>query len=59
MPSKPKYEATTIYVVKLTRPVQIGRAKLLPLHTHELSGTALTGLIEREGSDAVDTAQPR
>ncbi len=52
-------ETTSAYVVKLTRPVQIGRAKLLPLHKHELSGKALTGLVEREGSDAVDTAQPR
>jgi hypothetical protein len=50
------YEPTAQYTVKLTKPVNVFGAQLLPLHEHEIRGDVLNSIMEKEGVDAVGTA---
>lgn len=55
----PAYEDGQTYHVKLTRPVEIRRSKLLPREVHEMTGAFLKSVIEKEGADAIDYALAR
>lgn len=56
--SKPKYDDGKTYNVKLARPVNYRRSRLLPLHPHEIRGAVLNEIIDAEGEDVIDTAEP-
>jgi len=47
------------YDVRLSRPVTFLSARLKPIDTHTMSGGILLALIDAEGADCVDSAQPR
>ncbi|MDX6806309.1 hypothetical protein [Terrihabitans rhizophilus] len=53
------YDSDGTYEVKLTRAVNYRGAMLLPLPRHEMSGRALKAIVEQEGPDVVDSAEPR
>lgn len=55
----PAYDDTTTYAVKFAWPVVFRRSKFLPLPEHEMSGAVLKSIIEQEGADVVDSADPR
>jgi hypothetical protein len=55
----PAYADDTTYAVKLMWPVMFRRSKYLPLPVHEMSGAFLKQIIEQEGADVVDSAEPR
>lgn len=51
-------DAAKMYDVKLARPIIIFGTKLLPLHDHQIVGSALTRIIKEQGADAIYTATP-
>jgi len=55
----PAYEPETVYNVRLTRVVVVGRLKLLPRNAHELTGAALNGIVAAGGADAIESATPK
>jgi hypothetical protein len=61
MPAKktPAYDDETQYDVKLTRMVWYRGATLTPLPVHEMSGKALNAIVDQEGADVIDRADPR
>lgn len=54
----PTYDDGTFYNVKLARPVTYRRSRLLPLHPHEIRGAVLNEIVDAEGEDAIDSAEP-
>lgn len=52
-------DRSRVYIVRLSRAVtRLSGRVLKPLAVHEFDGAALILLIEREGEDIVDTAEP-
>lgn len=46
------------YRIRITKPVKIGIANLLPRDTHEVSGSVLQALIAEHGPNVIHTADP-
>jgi hypothetical protein len=67
MAPKPRESATpagafdpeTIYDVRLSRTVMVGRARIKPLGVHQMTGATLNAIVAEEGADAIDSAEPR
>ena len=55
----PDYADDETYAVKFVRPLEFRRSRFLPLPVHEMSGRTLKAIIEQEGADVVDSAEPR
>ena len=53
-----KFDETKQYEVKLTRPVIVVGLRFKPLGKQTFSGKILNKLIEREGPDVIDSANP-
>lgn len=53
-----KYQEDVTYKVRLTRVVPYRGTTLLPRDDHEISGAALNAIVETEGADVLDAAQP-
>ena len=53
------YDATTIYNVVVARPIRVGVIKMLPRDAHEMTGEFLQAIIDVEGEDAIDHAEPQ
>lgn len=53
------YDLETEYAVKFVRPVRYRGATLDALNEHDMSGLVLGIIIEQEGDDVVDRAEPR
>jgi hypothetical protein len=53
------FDPETIYDVRLTRTVMVGRARIKPLGAHQMTGATLNAIVAEEGADAIDSADPR
>lgn len=54
-----KVDEKKTYDVKLTRAVSLGPFRFRPLNEIEMSGPVLKSVIELEGEDVIDYANPR
>jgi len=55
----PAYDPQVRYDVKFTRVVSVYGAKLLPIDTHDVDGKTLNLIVDAEGADCVERADPR
>lgn len=53
------YDPAARYDVKFSRVVPAYGVKLLPIDTHDMDGATLNMIVETEGADCVDRAEPR
>lgn len=53
------YDPETIYEVRLSRTVMVGRARIKPLGGHQMTGATLNAIVAEEGTDAIVSADPR
>ena len=55
----PTYDADAEYSVKLTRPITIAGGRILrPINEQIFRGSYLKKIIDREGADVIDRANP-
>lgn len=57
--SPSSYDPETIYDVRLSRTVMVGRARIKPLGEHQITGATLNAIVDEEGADAIVSANPR
>ncbi|OYW64653.1 MAG: hypothetical protein B7Z40_13460 [Bosea sp. 12-68-7] len=54
----PAFEPEGMFNVRLTKVVQVGRLRLLPINTHQMKGGVLSQIVSEHGPGVVDRADP-